>query len=638
MTPEQLKQLQEAILHAFTEDDLRQVVFFEFGQNLTAHVGKGPFKTVVFDVLTWTEREGRTRDLVEAVRKARPENEKVQAVTGELLAWLPSGRPARRPEYRDEFRRRLGEQAEGLRRRRRDLLLQEPASSEIQAVEAQLADLKRQMRHGPLLKVGDCLSERFLLLREVGRGGFATVWNAYDEVEGKTVAVKVLHSQFSDTAEQRERFESGARVKGDFPGPACCGGSCPRCGRRSVRMWVSTEDRGHQEARFEATDGDSRTNVQARFGSHACSSTAWRTRPSEERRPRSISLGRRKSARIMSYHIYRRNWRCSSTGRWSHLPGHTRLATYASAAKVKNDLQRREANARSRVNPFAIGGVGELTTLPFPVFRDLLWDLGLTPAPHEYPGWFGWWAKLGEEQRLRLWEVFDKVRFYEVMRGPRAPVGYAVLALNWTRDDHGTKWLSDEGGVLRGVYRSRDAIDGYYDSSPGCRRRWLPADEDPFDPETHWRNYVSPRNCDVVQVDLEGKLREPSDRKEHPIHVVVRRVWCAGDDAPQPLETERVPLCCFSDRKSAERRCRELNAAIPGRHDLCDLFSGRFDDQDADAFFAAVEHLDLPAPDFGVPKWWFENRDEITPEQRLAMWKLFPECRVYEVVGSRLFE
>jgi hypothetical protein len=137
---------------------------------------------------------------------------------------------------------------------------------------------------------------------------------------------------------------------------------------------------------------------------------------------------------------------------------------------------------------------------------------------------------------------------------------------------------------------------------------------------------------------LEGNLRKPSARKNRKIPLVVRRVWSAGSDAPQPLKKERVPVCAFGDRKSAEERCRELEAKIPEQHDLCDLFSEWFDNNDPDEFFKIVEPLNLPAPDTNVPKWWFENRDEITPEQRRAMWKLFPERRVYEVMESTLYE
>jgi hypothetical protein len=341
----------------------------------------------------------------------------------------------------------------------------------------------------------------------------------------------------------------------------------------------------------------------------------------------------------LQFHVYRLNWRCSSIGAWSHLPGRTRLATYTTAAEADTDLRRREANARGRVNPFGAGNVGQLTSMPAAIFHDLLHDLGLKPATNKYPGWYGWWEKLRDEQRSRLWEAFNKVRFYEVIQRPAVPIGYAVVGLNWIQFAPGTEGLLDEGGIVKAVYRDRTKVERSYYSLLGCsHQRWLPADDDPFDPETQWRAYASPKKQDIVQVDLEGNLRKPSAKKSRKIYLVVRRVWMAGSDAPQPLKKERVPVCGFADHKSAEERCHELETTVPEQHDLCDLFSGWFDDDDTDEFFKIVEPLNLPAPDTNVPKWWFENRDQITPEQRLEMWKLFPERRVYEVMESTLHE
>ena len=168
--------------------------------------------------------------------------------------------------------------------------------------------------------------------------------------------------------------------------------------------------------------------------------------------------------------------------------GRTRLATYANAADAGADRERREANARQRVNPFSVAEVGELTTMPLRLFLDLLGELGLRAPTHEYPGWFGWWATLGGDQRSRLWEAFDRLRFYEVIAELPRPLGYAVLELYGTGDAKGMYYLSDEGGIVRGVYRDREKADrSHFQRFMGCRVRWLPADADPLEPETHWR-------------------------------------------------------------------------------------------------------------------------------------------------------
>jgi formylglycine-generating enzyme required for sulfatase activity len=116
------------------------------------------------------------------------------------------------PNYRDDFTRELGERSAHLREERRGLLRAGASPEEIQAVELKLRDLKRQIREGPRLKEGDCLSNRYFLIEEVGSGGFATVWRALDEDTGLVVAVKVLHGQHGDSGERHERFWRGARA------------------------------------------------------------------------------------------------------------------------------------------------------------------------------------------------------------------------------------------------------------------------------------------------------------------------------------------------------------------------------------------------------------------------------------------
>jgi formylglycine-generating enzyme required for sulfatase activity/nucleoside phosphorylase/tRNA A-37 threonylcarbamoyl transferase component Bud32 len=141
-----------------------------------------------------------------------------------LLASMPgvphaAKPPPPRPEYGDEYTRQLGEEAEELRKRRRGLLEREAAAAAIAAVDSQLRELKRKLRDGPRLLAGECLSDRFKLLEEIGQGGFATVWRAYDEEADRVVAVKVLHGQYADSSERRERFQRGARAMYELAHP-----------------------------------------------------------------------------------------------------------------------------------------------------------------------------------------------------------------------------------------------------------------------------------------------------------------------------------------------------------------------------------------------------------------------------------
>ena len=59
---------------------------------------------------------------------------------------------------------------------------------------------------------GDYLGgDRYRLMERIGKGGFADVWKAYDEVDCDWVAIKVLHGQHAQDRSRRERFFRGAR-------------------------------------------------------------------------------------------------------------------------------------------------------------------------------------------------------------------------------------------------------------------------------------------------------------------------------------------------------------------------------------------------------------------------------------------
>jgi serine/threonine-protein kinase len=51
------------------------------------------------------------------------------------------------------------------------------------------------------------MTERFTLLEKIGRGGMGVVWRARDEETGQIVAVKLLHSAYSDDPDYVTRFE-----------------------------------------------------------------------------------------------------------------------------------------------------------------------------------------------------------------------------------------------------------------------------------------------------------------------------------------------------------------------------------------------------------------------------------------------
>ncbi len=63
------------------------------------------------------------------------------------------------------------------------------------------------------------MSERFELLERVGRGGMGTVWRARDRETGATVALKILHEQFTDDPYFVERFAREVEVSQRIDSP-----------------------------------------------------------------------------------------------------------------------------------------------------------------------------------------------------------------------------------------------------------------------------------------------------------------------------------------------------------------------------------------------------------------------------------
>ncbi len=144
---------------------------------------------------TWVDlREGITEEGLDGL---------VWGITGEK----PTGTTV--PRYPDEHVRGLSQELEKAHRQKETLVI---AGRETTVIDGEILALRRRIREGGQLKAGDFLDDgRFKLIEQIGRGGFATVWKAYDRRANELVAVKVLHGQFAEDRTRRERFFRGAR-------------------------------------------------------------------------------------------------------------------------------------------------------------------------------------------------------------------------------------------------------------------------------------------------------------------------------------------------------------------------------------------------------------------------------------------
>src|SRR5690606_18608303 len=95
----------------------------------------------------------------------------------------------------------------------------EALGEDTREIHEEIKALRRSLRMGRPLHRGDVLDDRFVVLDQLGAGGFATVWRALDQTTDAPVALKVLHAQHAHNAERRERFFRGARIMSQLDHP-----------------------------------------------------------------------------------------------------------------------------------------------------------------------------------------------------------------------------------------------------------------------------------------------------------------------------------------------------------------------------------------------------------------------------------
>lgn len=101
-----------------------------------------------------------------------------------------------------------------------ELRRRETTGEDVTELREAILGMRRLLRDGFGLRVGDELADRYQLFALAGTGGFASVWKAWDKTAKAMVAVKVLHRQWVADRSRVERFTNGARqmAKLEHPG------------------------------------------------------------------------------------------------------------------------------------------------------------------------------------------------------------------------------------------------------------------------------------------------------------------------------------------------------------------------------------------------------------------------------------
>jgi len=86
-TPQQLKQLRDALLSAFPErSSLDQLLYFEFKKNLNQITKDSNLNVIVFELIKTAESEGWLVDFIDAARKENPRNSQLEVIASTLLS------------------------------------------------------------------------------------------------------------------------------------------------------------------------------------------------------------------------------------------------------------------------------------------------------------------------------------------------------------------------------------------------------------------------------------------------------------------------------------------------------------------------------------------------------------------------
>lgn len=114
------------------------------------------------------------------------------------------------PNYVNHIDQILGDELNILYQLRADALKQNNLDA-IRNLNNEIINLQEKMRKDLNLKEGHFLNDgRYRLISQVGKGGFATVWLAFDQSEQRSVAIKVLHTQWASEQSYKARFYQGS--------------------------------------------------------------------------------------------------------------------------------------------------------------------------------------------------------------------------------------------------------------------------------------------------------------------------------------------------------------------------------------------------------------------------------------------
>jgi len=84
LTAPQSEQLRNAILSAFTRDELVQMLLYDLNVHYLQVIPDGSLEVEVYNLVTWCEARERTPELLAAIAKRRPKNAAIRKIVTDL--------------------------------------------------------------------------------------------------------------------------------------------------------------------------------------------------------------------------------------------------------------------------------------------------------------------------------------------------------------------------------------------------------------------------------------------------------------------------------------------------------------------------------------------------------------------------
>lgn len=86
VTGDEAKRLHAAVLFAFNENSLEQLMDFRMKVKLFDEIQRQEFKQVVYDLIDWLNEQGRMSEFLDAIEKERPKNQEFLAAVANVRA------------------------------------------------------------------------------------------------------------------------------------------------------------------------------------------------------------------------------------------------------------------------------------------------------------------------------------------------------------------------------------------------------------------------------------------------------------------------------------------------------------------------------------------------------------------------